>query len=433
MAQHLSPPGTARANGYHINGIRHDGNDRPRLERVSPGHGVPVSSVALCRASDADAAVSAARRAFERVWADTPGAERGRILIRTAQGIRDHLDEMAYWETLETGKPISQSRDEIMAAADHYEAAAGLARMVTGETHNAHGAGMLGLVTRQPIGVVGLITPWNFPFIVLAERLPFILAAGCSVVLKPSEMTSTTSLMLAGILERSGLPAGVFNVVTGTGTEVGEALSSHMDVDMISFTGSLAVGERVLEASKSNLKRVALELGGKNPQIVFADADLDAAADGVAFGLCFNAGQCCVSGSRLIVEASVAEAFKARLLDKLSRVRVGDPLDPETRMGAIVSPEHARKILGYIERATADGATLDCGGGAIDAGGGDFIAPTVFCDVTSGMEIARDEVFGPVLSVQTFAQPKRRSRWPATPSSGWPPRSGARMSTRRSA
>ncbi len=313
---------------------------------------------------------------------------------------------MAYWETLETGKPITQARSEIEAAADHYEAAAGYARMVKGETHNTYGDAMLGLVTRQPIGVVALITPWNFPFIVLAERLPFILAAGCSVVLKPSEMTSTTSLIFADILTKAGLPKGVYNVVTGLGPEVGEALSVHLDVDMISFTGSLAVGERVLEASRSNLKKVGLELGGKNPQIVFADANLDDAADGVVFGLCFNAGQCCVSGSRLIVEAPVADALKAKILDKLARVRIGDPLDPESQFGAIVSPQHHQKILGYIEIGKAEGAVLDYGGAAMEISGGQFIGPTVFSGVESGMTIATEEIFGPVLSIITFDNPE---------------------------
>lgn len=398
----LSLPEQARKNGFFVDGAWHGAGDRKMLERVSPGHGVPVSSIVLCSAADVDNAVAAARTAFEDVWCETPGAQRGRILIKAAQGIRDRLDEMAYWETLETGKPISQAKDEIEAAADHYEAAAGMARMITGETHNSYGEGMMGLVTKQPIGVVALITPWNFPFIVLAERLPFILAAGCSVILKPSELTSTTSLIFADILAQAGLPKGVYNVVTGTGPEVGEAMSTHMDIDMISFTGSTAVGERVLVASKSNLKKVGLELGGKNPQIVFADANLDDAADGVAFGLCFNAGQCCVSGSRLIVEASVAKEFMDKLVDKLSRVKIGDPLDPDTQMGAIVTPQHYQKILGYIEKGKAEGASLYIGGTTISPSGGEFIQPTVFSGVTDDMAIARDEIFGPVLSATTF-------------------------------
>ena len=319
-----------------------------RGERAcKPGHGVVVSSVILCGSADVDLAVSAARQAFENVWAETPGAERGRILIKAAQGIRDRLDEMAYWETLETGKPISQAKAEIDAAADHYEAAAGMARMVSGETHNTYGEGMIGLVTKQPIGVVGLITPWNFPFIVLAERLPFILAAGCTVVLKPSEMTSTTSLIFADILNGSGLPKGVYNVVTGSGPVVGEAMSKHLDIDMISFTGSTAVGERVLEASKSNLKKVGLELGGKNPQVVFADANLEDAVDGVAFIFASTQGSAACP-ARLILKLPSPTNLKRSQLR--SQVKIGDPLDPDTQMGAIVTPQHFNKILDYIEK-----------------------------------------------------------------------------------
>lgn len=404
----LKLPKEVRANNFFVGGEWQSCEGRERLVRQSPGHGIPVSSVTLCTADDVNKAVKAARDAFENIWSETTGAARGRILIKAAQGIRDRLDEMAYWETLETGKPISQAKAEIEAAADHYEAAAGMARMVTGETHNTYGEGMLGLVTKQPIGVVALITPWNFPFIVLAERLPFILAAGCSVVLKPSEMTSTTSLMFADILSEAGLPDGVYNVVTGTGPIVGEAMSTHMDVDMISFTGSTAVGERVLEASKSNLKKVGLELGGKNPQIVFSDANLDEAADGVAFGLCFNAGQCCVSGSRLIVEAAVAEEFTLKLVEKLARVKIGDPLDSATQMGAIVTPEHCNKIRSYIQKGQTEGATLIAGGDIVSpsggqfSSGGHFIVPTVFTNVSSDMAIAQDEIFGPVVSVLTF-------------------------------
>jgi acyl-CoA reductase-like NAD-dependent aldehyde dehydrogenase len=208
--------------------------------------------------------------------------------------------------------------------------------------------------------------------------------------------------MFADILAAAGLPNGVYNVVTGLGPEVGETLSHHPDVDMISFTGSTAVGERVLEASMSNFKKVGLELGGKNPQIVFADANLDDAADGIVFGMCFNAGQCCVSGSRLIVEESVANALKSKILDKLSGVKLGDPLDPDTQMGAIVSPQHFSKILGYVKAGIADGAKLECGGTSESISGGEFIAPTVFSNVETEMAIAKDEIFGPVLSILTF-------------------------------
>ncbi|MAI57511.1 MAG: sorbosone dehydrogenase [Rhodobacteraceae bacterium] len=397
-----SVPERVRKNSFFIGGDWRDSGTRDRLERLSPGHGSPVSSIVLCTIDDVNEAVVTAREAFENVWSETSGATRAKILIRAAEEIRNRVDELAFWETLETGKPISQARAEIDAAADHYEAAAGMARIVKGETYNSYGESMVGFTTKQPIGVVGLITPWNFPFIVLAERLPFILAAGCSVVLKPSEMTSTTSLIFAEILSNAGLPKGVYNVITGTGPTVGEAISNHLDIDMVSFTGSNEVGKRILAASKSNIKKVALELGGKNPQIVFSDANLEDAVDGVVFGMCFNAGQCCVSGSRLIIESSIVDEFKTRLIEKLSRLKIGDPLDSDTQMGAIVTPKHLNKILGYIEKGKAEGASMDSGGTVVAGLDGEFILPTVFSDVTSDMAIAVDEIFGPVLSIMTF-------------------------------
>lgn len=398
---HHTLPTEIRKNGYFIKGHMHDSGDLETLQRIDPAHGVAVSSVTLCTDIQVNQAVSVARDTFENVWEQTPAADRATILLKTAQGIRDNINQLAYWETLETGKPISQSYDEIAGAADHYEAVAGYARMITGHTHNGYGDTVFGMTTKQPMGVVGLITPWNFPFIVLAERLPYILAAGCTVVLKPSEMTSTTSLMLAEILQNAGLPDGVYNVVTGLGPQVGNAISSHKDIDMVSFTGSCAVGQQVMMASTTNFKKVALELGGKNPQIVFADSDLDDAADGIVFGLCFNAGQCCVSGSRLIVEKSVAQQLQQKIIAKLSKIKIGDSLDPSTQMGAIVSPTHYNKILEYIKSAVKQGASIALGGNAINSKGL-FIAPTIFNAVTPDMPIARDEVFGPVLSVFTF-------------------------------
>jgi acyl-CoA reductase-like NAD-dependent aldehyde dehydrogenase len=322
--------------------------------------------------------------------------------LRVAQAIRAQAQELAFWETLETGKPISQSLAEINDAAGHYEYCAGQAQALAGETFNNHGDDMFGVVTREPVGVVGLVNPWNFPFIVLAERLPYILASGNSVVVKPSEMTSATTLMLADLLKEAGLPDGVYNVVTGTGPEVGQAISEHRDVDMVSFTGSTRTGEAVLKASAANFKKASLELGGKNPQIVFADADLEDAADGVAFGLCFNAGQCCVSGSRLIVEESVAETFKALVVEKLSKVKIGDCLDPETQLGAIVSEQHCDKIMSYVDLGQKEGAQVACGGRTLAVSGGRFIAPTLLTGVRNDMRVAREEIFGPVLCLMTF-------------------------------
>ncbi|MFC3072990.1 aldehyde dehydrogenase family protein [Shinella pollutisoli] len=396
-------PETVREFGFFIDGTWRDTAGRDTLLRSSPGYGRDVSRVTLCTRADLDEAVAAARAAFKRrVWSGIGGAERAAVLLRVARAIRARVEELAFWETLETGKPISQSRAEINDAAGHFEYCAGQAQSLSGETFNNHGDDMFGVVTREPVGVVGLINPWNFPFIVLAERLPYILASGNSVVVKPSEMTSATTLMCADILKESGLPDGVYNVVTGTGPEVGQAIAEHRDIDMVSFTGSTRTGEAVLKASAANFKKASLELGGKNPQIVFADADLEDAADGVAFGLCFNAGQCCVSGSRLVVEESVAERFKALVVEKLSKVKLGDCLDPETQLGAIVSEQHCDKILGYVDLGRQEGADVVCGGERVSVSGGRFVAPTLLAGVRNDMRVAREEIFGPVLCLMTF-------------------------------
>ncbi|KSV71992.1 hypothetical protein N182_29985 [Sinorhizobium sp. GL2] len=396
-------PENVRDFGFYIGGSWHAADGRGTLTRQSPGFGKDVSRITLCTKADVNEAVSVARAAFKsRVWSGISGAERATVLLRSAQLIRDKAEELAYWETLETGKPITQSRAEMGDAASNFELGAGLARTLAGEAVNTHGDDMFGVVTREPVGVVGLINPWNFPFIVLAERLPYILASGNVVVVKPSEMTSATTLMFADMLKDAGLPDGVYNVVTGTGPDVGQAMSEHDGIDMISFTGSTRTGEAVLKATAGNFKKASLELGGKNPQIVFADADLEDAADGVAFGLCFNAGQCCVSGSRLIVEESVAEEFKALVVDKLSRVKVGDCFDPETQLGAIVSEQHKDKILSYVKLGIEEGAEVICGGETISQCGGRFIAPTLLAGVRNDMRVAREEIFGPVLSMMTF-------------------------------
>ncbi len=398
----LAPPDSPRVFGYFADGrYRQDG--RPLIDRNSPAHDVPVTRITRCSIDDLDETVAIARAAFaDGRWASLAGAERAAVLLKAAAGIRARAEELAYFETLENGKPISQSRGEVEGAAGIYEYAAGVARSLHGETFNNLGDKMLGLVTREPIGVVGLITPWNFPFFILSERVPFILAAGCTIVTKPSEVTSATTLMMAEILSEAGLPDGVFNVVTGTGSEIGQALIEHDDVDMVSFTGSTAVGRRLLEAATGNFKKLGLELGGKNPQIVFADADLDDAADGVAFGLCFNGGQCCVSGSRLIVERSIAARFETMLAERLSKVRIGDPLDPATQVGAITTDAQNATILRHLEGGREQGARLVCGGSALNSGRGQFVQPTIFSDVTSDMAIAREEIFGPVLTLQSF-------------------------------
>jgi betaine-aldehyde dehydrogenase len=400
---HIGLPTSPRRFQQFIGGRWVDGSSTGEHLRESPAHGIVVSIVPKGSAADVDAAVAAARKAFDDGrWSRRSGAERSTVLSKAADLIRAHRDELALLETLETGKPITQSRGEVDGAAGIWDYAAGQARAVHGDTFDNLGQSLFGVVIREPIGVVGIITPWNFPFFILAERLPFVLAAGCTVVLKPSENTSGTTLRMASLLEEAGLPDGVVNVVTGLGPEVGQALTEHMDVDMVSFTGSTNVGRSTLIASSKNIKKVGLELGGKNPHIVFSDADLDAAADAIVFGITFNAGQCCVSGSRAVVDSSVARSLTDKISTLASRVRVGDPLNERTQVGAIVDQRQFDKILGYVSAGTRAGATLACGGRRFGDGPGLFIEPTIFEGVTENMEIARDEIFGPVLSVMTF-------------------------------
>lgn len=402
MSRANALPETPREFGFFVDGEWREAGEV--YERTSPGHGVAVTRIQKCSPADLDAAVAAARRAFEGGgWAGLSGAERGGVLLRAAQILRERRDEIAYWEALENGKPIAQARGEVEHCIACFEMAAGAARLLHGDSFNSLGDKLFGMVLREPIGVVGLITPWNFPFLILCERVPFILASGCTLVVKPSEVTSATTLLLADVLAEAGLPRGVYNVVTGSGRTIGQALTEHTDVDMLSFTGSTAVGRSCVHAAAdSNFKKLGLELGGKNPIVVFADSDLEDAADGAAFGISFNTGQCCVSSSRLIVERSVADEFEALLAAKMARIRVGDPLDETTQVGAITTEAQNATILGFIEKGRTEGARLVAGGGPLDLGRGQYIAPTLFSGVTPDMAIARDEIFGPVLSSFRF-------------------------------
>ena len=272
----------------------------------------------------------------------------------------------------------------------------------SGESYNTLGDASLGVVVRDPIGVVSIITPWNFPFLIVAQKLPFALAAGCTAVVKPSEMTSASTLLLGEILAEAGLPAGVANIIAGFGPEIGPAMTTDPRIDMVSFTGSTRVGKSAMAAASATLKKVSMELGGKNPQIIFPDADIDAALDAALFGAFFNAGECCNAGSRLIVHRSVADAFVDRFVELAKTVPVGDPLDEATKVGALISPQHLALVEGHVAAAKAAGAEVVLGGERLASDAGQFMAPTVVAGVKPAMGIARDEVFGPVLAVMTF-------------------------------
>jgi betaine-aldehyde dehydrogenase len=386
-----------------IDGRWDDARSGQRFDRRSPAHDVIVGQYALADTTDADAAVASARHAFDNgPWPRMKGVERSRIIHGVAEAIREQTDELALIETLESGKPIAQARDEMAATADLWEYAATLSRHVYGDTYNTLGEDTLGLIFREPLGVVAMITPWNFPLLIISQKLPFALAVGCTAVVKPSELTPGTTLQLGRILQEVGLPDGVVNILSGFGVPVGSHLAAHTDVDMISFTGSTEVGKLIVEASRSNLKKVELELGGKNPQLVFADADLEAALDAVVFGVYFNQGECCVSGSRLLVQRNIADEFVARVLERARTVSVGDPLDERIKVGAIVDDDQLGKIMAYIAAGQREGAQLLLGGSRMSTASGRFVEPTVFNGVHPGMSIAREEIFGPVLSVLTF-------------------------------
>ncbi|NTS31129.1 aldehyde dehydrogenase family protein [Phyllobacterium sp. BT25] len=386
-----------------IDGRWVDGSGGAAIERKSPGHGVVVSRYQAATKADAERAIAAARRAFDTgTWSRMTGAERSNILLKAAELIAARSDELAYLDCIESGKPISQAKAELGGAVDIWRYAAALGRDLHGESYNTLGEGTLGVVLREAIGVVSIITPWNFPFLIVSQKLPFALAAGCTAVVKPSELTSGSTLVLGEILMEAGVPAGVVNIVTGTGAEVGAPMTVHPDVDMVSFTGSTLVGKLTMANAAQTLKKVSLELGGKNPQIVFPDAELDDFIDAAVFGAYFNAGECCNAGSRLIVHRDIADDVVARIAAHSAKVKVGDPLDPQTKVGAIITPEHLAKIDGCVRNAATGGANISHGGEPLELGMGQFMSPTILSAVQPDMAVAREEVFGPVLSVLTF-------------------------------
>ncbi len=378
------------------------GADGNTLERKSPAHDQLVALYAQAGTVDTERAIAAARNAFDQgAWPRMKGADRSKVLLRVAGLILERKQAIAEMETLENGKPLAQALAEIEGSADLWQYAATLARNLHGDSYNTLGENTLGVVLRDPIGVVSVITPWNFPFLIVSQKLPFALAAGCAVVVKPSEFTSGTTVMLGQILLDAGVPAGTVNILVGTGHVVGEVMASHPDVDMVSFTGSTAVGKAIAAKAGGTLKKVSLELGGKNPQIIFADCDWDAAVDAAVQGIYFNAGQCCNSGSRILVQESIAGPFAAEVVQRSKQVKVGDPLVTGVQVGAITTEKQLHTILSHIATAQDAGATVALGGAQM-VGAGMYIEPTVLTGVKPNMAIAREEVFGPVLAILTF-------------------------------
>jgi acyl-CoA reductase-like NAD-dependent aldehyde dehydrogenase len=333
------------------------------------------------------------------------GMERGQLIYRLAERMREEAESLVRIEVQEVGKTIRFARQDVEGSIGICQYAAGLASQVHGETYSNLGENYNATVVREPLGVVGMIIPWNFPTLILAQKLPFALAAGCTVVVKPSELTSGTALEIGRMAKEVGIPDGVLNVVTGEGGATGQVLSESTDVDMVHFTGSTAVGQRVMQAAASNVKKISLELGGKAANIVFADADLEDALDGVLFGIYFNQGECCVSGTRLLVQDSVADEFLQKVVERSRSLQVGDPMDENTDIGALIHEGHVEKVLGYVAQGKEEGAHLITGGERLSVAGdgGAFVEPTVFDRVGREMDIFREEIFGPVLSVTRFS------------------------------
>ncbi|HKW75128.1 MAG TPA: aldehyde dehydrogenase family protein [Terriglobales bacterium] len=393
-------PGKLLINGQWVEGSGHG------FDTINPATGEVLTHIAEASERDVDQAVSAARKAFDDAggpWRKMSASERGKVLWRIADLLEKNIDELAELETLDNGKPIFESRYvDMPMVADVFRYYAGWATKIHGETVNTFNNAFT-YTLRDPVGVVGAIVAWNFPLLLASWKLGPALACGNTVVLKPAEQTPLTALRFGELCLEAGLPAGVLNIVTG-GPETGAALVKHPGVDKIAFTGSTSVGKEIMRSSAETLKRVTLELGGKSPNIVFSDSNMDAAVKGAVNGIFYGKGEVCCAGSRLFVEKKVEDEFTSKLIEYTKKIKLGDPLDPKTRLGAIVSEKQMQTVLGYIESGKKEGATVLAGGKRASVNGdhGYFIEPTVFGGVKNEMTIAQEEIFGPVLATLTF-------------------------------
>lgn len=388
-----------RSYGHWIGGREVPALSGETFETTNPATGEVLARLARGRVDDVDAAVASAERGFS-AWSRMELYDRTRVLWRAGELLLARIEELALLETMDTGKPLKNSRlVDVPRTAETFFYFSGWPTKLTGDTIPVRGS-FLNYTVREPLGVVGAITPWNFPLLLAARKVAPALAAGNAVVLKPPEQASLSSLELARILSEAGLPDGAFNVVTGLGPEAGAPLVAHTGVAKIAFTGGTDTGKRIMRSAADTLKKVSLELGGKSPNIVFADADLDAAIPAAVRAVFYNQGEICTAGSRLLVEASAYERVLQGVVEGAARLPTGDPLDPATVMGPLITAEHKARVLSFIEGATAEGGRLQVGGDR--AGPGYYVSPTVFSEVAPTMTLAREEVFGPVLAVLPF-------------------------------
>ncbi|MEB3285778.1 MAG: aldehyde dehydrogenase family protein [Candidatus Sericytochromatia bacterium] len=385
-----------------INGAKKVETSGSSTQVYNPATDKVLAHVAVATDAEIDEAVSAARAAFEGAWAKVSGAKRGKLLAKLADALRSQMDAFAELETLNTGKPIAAAKGEVAHAADVFDFYAGLAGKVQGETIPCP-PNFMSYTQWEPLGVCALIIPWNFPLVMAAWKMAPALAAGNTVVLKPSELTPLTALRLGELTAEVGFPSGVINVLHGPGETVGAALAAHRGVDKIAFTGGTETGRSIMAAAAQGIKRVTLELGGKSPGIVFADANLEEAVAGSLYGIYDNAGQCCNARSRVLVHESIYETFVEQFVAKSQKLRVGDPLDPNTQVGTMISREHWEKVDGYVKLGQEEGASLLAGGGKPDGLTGYFYAPTVLANVNNQMRVAREEIFGPVVVLIKFS------------------------------
>jgi aldehyde dehydrogenase (NAD+) len=372
------------------------------FESVNPATEQVIARIAEADADDVDRAVRSSRVAFEGAWGQLRAADRGRLLLGFAEAIRKAQDELVELESLDSGKPVSAiRRQDLPAVLDTLTYYAGLADKINGQVIPARNDALTYTV-REPLGVVGAIVPWNFPLMIGMWKIAPALACGCTVVLKPAEITPLSALRLGELALEAGLPPGVLNVVPGFGKIAGSALVDHPDVDKVTFTGSPAVGRQILKGAAGNLKRVTLELGGKSANIIFPDADIDAAVRAAGSGIFFNSGQVCSAGSRILAHEAIYDQVVERLAARAAAIRVGDPLLPNTAMGPLVSEVQMKRVMDYIDIGVREGASLVTGGGRA-AQEGYFVNPTVFANVGHDMRISQEEIFGPVATVIKFS------------------------------
>ena len=400
----LNSEGHLRYGKMLINGEWVDAASGETFDAIYPGTGQTIAKVALAGKEDVDRAVAAARKAYEEgPYTKMNGADRGKILWKIADLMEEHIDELAELETLNNGKPLLESRrvdlPQSIACFRYY---AGWSGKIGGQTLETDmNLNALAYTLREPVGVCGQIIPWNFPIQMATWKIAPAIACGNTVVIKPAEQTPLSILRLGELMMEAGLPAGVLNILTGDGPGTGASIVSHSGIDKITFTGSVEVGKTIMRSAADTLKKVTLELGGKSPNVVFADSNLEFAAKVALSGIFFNQGQMCTAGSRILIEESARDQFMEVLAGRAAKMVVGDPLHPKTRMGSLVNEAQMNRVLGYVEKGRQEGATLLSGGERV-GDSGYFVTPTVFDGVTNDMTIAQEEIFGPVASVITF-------------------------------